>query len=192
MGASFVYAGVLDDNRRFQHNRFCSILRHMHWSRLRHRILDCITGHRSPVGILRLVYGTLDRLYHRCSRQRTVRISGVSYFPSSDQSLIHKDLSSDFPSRGRILSISIPPQLSNTDSEIFRMGRFIMLTYNLSALYAYSLSVQEVDGDDDEGGVMPVITEIALHRVVAVLSGYFFPCLRACSFLTHITVVFGV
>ena len=54
------------------------------------------------------------------------------------------------------------------------MGRFIMLTYNLSALYAYSLSVQEVDGDEDEGGVRPVITEIVLHRVVAVLSGYQF------------------
>lgn len=51
------------------------------------------------------------------------------------------------------------------------MGRFIMLTYNLSALYAYSLSVKEVDGDGDEGGVTPIITEIALHRVVAVLSG---------------------
>lgn len=51
------------------------------------------------------------------------------------------------------------------------MGRFIMLTYNLSALYAYSLSVKDLDDDDDEGGIDPVITEIALHRVVAVLSG---------------------
>ena len=51
------------------------------------------------------------------------------------------------------------------------MGRFIMLTYNLSALYAYSLSVKDTDKDDDEGGVNPIITEIALHRVVAVLSG---------------------
>ena len=51
------------------------------------------------------------------------------------------------------------------------MGRFIMLTYNLSALYAYSLSVRDDDDDDDEGGIDPVITEIALHRVVAVLSG---------------------
>ena len=51
------------------------------------------------------------------------------------------------------------------------MGRFIMLTYNLSALYAYSMSVLEAD-DDDEGGSTPLITEIALHRVVAVLSGY--------------------
>ena len=51
------------------------------------------------------------------------------------------------------------------------MGRFIMLTYNLSALYAYSLSVKVLDDDDDEGGIDPVITEIVLHRVVAVLSG---------------------
>lgn len=51
------------------------------------------------------------------------------------------------------------------------MGRFIMLTYNLSALYAYSCSVRDLDDDDDEGGVDPIITEIALHRVVAVLSG---------------------
>ena len=51
------------------------------------------------------------------------------------------------------------------------MGRFIMLTYNLSALYAYSLSVKDVDDDNDEGGFDPIITEIVLHRVVAVLSG---------------------
>ena len=62
------------------------------------------------------------------------------------------------------------------------MGRFIMLTYNLSALYAYSLSVQEVGDDDDEGGVTPMITEIALHRVIAVLSGYVFPPPRNLSF----------
>ncbi|KAL8938821.1 MAG: hypothetical protein Q9211_003031 [Gyalolechia sp. 1 TL-2023] len=51
------------------------------------------------------------------------------------------------------------------------MGRFIMLTYNLSALYAYSLSVKDLDDDDDEGGLAPIITEIAFHRVVAVLTG---------------------
>ncbi|KAI9736482.1 MAG: hypothetical protein M1818_005992 [Claussenomyces sp. TS43310] len=50
-------------------------------------------------------------------------------------------------------------------------GRFILLTYNLSALYAYSLSVREGEDDDDEGGVNPIITEIALHRVVAVIGG---------------------
>ena len=51
------------------------------------------------------------------------------------------------------------------------LGRFIMLTYNLSALYAYSLSVRDDDNDDDEGGVNPIITTIALHRMVAVFSG---------------------
>ena len=51
------------------------------------------------------------------------------------------------------------------------MGRFIMLTYNLSALYAYSCSVRDLDDDDDEGGIDPIITEILLHRVVAVLTG---------------------
>ncbi|KAJ6141679.1 hypothetical protein N7470_010069 [Penicillium chermesinum] len=50
------------------------------------------------------------------------------------------------------------------------LGRFIMLTYNLSVLYAYSLTQKEAD-DPDEGGDHPIITEIALHRVVAVLSG---------------------
>ncbi|PSN64701.1 hypothetical protein BS50DRAFT_576104 [Corynespora cassiicola Philippines] len=51
------------------------------------------------------------------------------------------------------------------------MGRFIMLTYNLSALYAYSLSVKDDDEDDDEGGISPEIWEIVLHRVVAVFIG---------------------
>ncbi|KAK0660200.1 hypothetical protein DIS24_g3472 [Lasiodiplodia hormozganensis] len=51
------------------------------------------------------------------------------------------------------------------------MGRFILLTYNLSALYAYSLSVKDDDDDDDEGGVSPEIFEIAKHRVVAVMVG---------------------
>jgi hypothetical protein len=51
------------------------------------------------------------------------------------------------------------------------MGRFILLTYNLSALYAYSLSVKDDDNDDDEGGVSPEIWDIVLHRVVAVLTG---------------------
>ena len=53
-------------------------------------------------------------------------------------------------------------------------GRFILLTYNLSALYAYSRSVQDDMDDEDEEGVSnsgPLIGDIALHRVVAVLSG---------------------
>ncbi|OBT92431.1 hypothetical protein VE01_09283 [Pseudogymnoascus verrucosus] len=50
-------------------------------------------------------------------------------------------------------------------------GRFILLTYNLSALYAYSLSIRQGEDDDDEGGVNPIITEIALHRVASVACG---------------------
>lgn len=52
-------------------------------------------------------------------------------------------------------------------------GRFILLTYNISALYAYSLSMKDDDDgeDDDEGGVSPIITEIVLHRTVAVTVG---------------------
>ncbi|KAI5288317.1 hypothetical protein KEM52_001210, partial [Ascosphaera acerosa] len=55
------------------------------------------------------------------------------------------------------------------------MGRFIMLTYNLIVLYAYSLVYYDADpnddGPDDEGGDNPIISEIALHRVVSVLTG---------------------
>ena len=51
------------------------------------------------------------------------------------------------------------------------MGRYIMLTYNLSVLYAYSLSVKDDEDDDDEGGRKPIISEIVLHRVVAVIAG---------------------
>ncbi|KAI5364111.1 hypothetical protein Slin14017_G060750 [Septoria linicola] len=51
------------------------------------------------------------------------------------------------------------------------MGRFIILTYNLSALYSYSLSINDNDNDDDEGGVDPAIWEIVLHRTVSVTVG---------------------
>ncbi|KAI1120575.1 ribosomal protein L19 [Nemania abortiva] len=47
-------------------------------------------------------------------------------------------------------------------------GRFILLSYNVSSLYAYSLSQSVEDDDDDEGGIHPRIREIAFHRVVAV------------------------
>ncbi|PWW79664.1 hypothetical protein C7212DRAFT_356449 [Tuber magnatum] len=53
-------------------------------------------------------------------------------------------------------------------------GRFILLTYNLSVLYAYSLATSSAgggDNDDDEGGTNPIITDIVLHRSVAVTAG---------------------
>lgn len=53
------------------------------------------------------------------------------------------------------------------------MARFIMLTYNLSALYAYSLSVQDEDDDDDEedNGNNPLMWPIVYHRVTSVIVG---------------------
>jgi len=53
------------------------------------------------------------------------------------------------------------------------MGRFIMLTYNLSALYAYSLSAldDDDDGDEQDSKNNPLIIPIAGHRVAAVISG---------------------
>lgn len=57
------------------------------------------------------------------------------------------------------------------------LGRFIILTYNLTALYAYSLSVndegtgEDSDGDEEDGQNSPLIFSIARHRFVAVLSG---------------------
>lgn len=52
------------------------------------------------------------------------------------------------------------------------LGRFILLTYNLSVLYSYSLSVADKDdGDEDEGGINPAIYEIVLHRLIAISIG---------------------
>lgn len=51
------------------------------------------------------------------------------------------------------------------------MGRFIFLSYNLVALYSYSLSIHDDDNDDDEGGIDPEIWPIALHRLVSVSVG---------------------
>ena len=51
------------------------------------------------------------------------------------------------------------------------LSRYIMLTYNLSVLYAYSLTQKGAGSHEDEGGDNPIITDIVLHRVVAVLSG---------------------
>ncbi|KAK9434473.1 Fusaric acid resistance protein-like-domain-containing protein [Lipomyces doorenjongii] len=53
-------------------------------------------------------------------------------------------------------------------------GRFILLAFNLTALYSYSLSQNDIDRDDsneDEGGVKPIVSEIAYHRLISVSSG---------------------
>ncbi|KAK4104189.1 hypothetical protein N658DRAFT_466186 [Parathielavia hyrcaniae] len=51
------------------------------------------------------------------------------------------------------------------------MGRITLLAYNVSTLYAYSLSQKVDDDDDDEGGVDPIMREILLHRLTAVTAG---------------------
>ncbi|KAH8911987.1 hypothetical protein BR93DRAFT_933081 [Coniochaeta sp. PMI_546] len=51
------------------------------------------------------------------------------------------------------------------------LGRITLLAYNVSTLYAYSLSQKVDDDDDDEGGVSPLILEIVKHRAIAVTAG---------------------
>jgi hypothetical protein len=50
-------------------------------------------------------------------------------------------------------------------------GRFILLTFNLVALYSYSISANDNEDDDDEGGGNPVVEYIAVHRLLAVFAG---------------------
>ncbi|EGO61397.1 hypothetical protein NEUTE1DRAFT_77391 [Neurospora tetrasperma FGSC 2508] len=51
------------------------------------------------------------------------------------------------------------------------LGRITLLAYNVSTLYAYSLSQKVDDDDDDEGGMHPIIGEIVWHRFIAVTAG---------------------
>lgn len=50
-------------------------------------------------------------------------------------------------------------------------GRITLLAYNVITLYAYSISQQVCDDDDDEGGEAPLIFDITFHRVVSVTLG---------------------
>ncbi|GME97342.1 unnamed protein product [Ambrosiozyma monospora] len=55
-------------------------------------------------------------------------------------------------------------------------GRFILLTYNLTVLYSYTMSLRFGDDPDDldgggEGGDDPIIGEIAVHRYLGVSCG---------------------
>lgn len=51
------------------------------------------------------------------------------------------------------------------------LGRISLLAYNVITLYAYSISQQVCDDDDDEGGESPLIFDITFHRVVSVTLG---------------------
>ncbi|OLN85965.1 Uncharacterized protein C26F1.08c [Colletotrichum chlorophyti] len=50
-------------------------------------------------------------------------------------------------------------------------GRITLLAWNVTVLYAYSLSQKVDDDDDDEGGSNPLMFEICYHRFVAVTLG---------------------
>ncbi|GAO16364.1 hypothetical protein UVI_02049810 [Ustilaginoidea virens] len=51
------------------------------------------------------------------------------------------------------------------------LGRMTILAYNVSTLYAYSLSQRVDEDDEDEGGAHPLIMEIVKHRVISVMAG---------------------
>ncbi|KAH8124995.1 hypothetical protein ACSS6W_010016 [Trichoderma asperelloides] len=51
------------------------------------------------------------------------------------------------------------------------LGRMTILAYNVSTLYAYSLSQRVDDDDDDEGGLHPIMMKIVKHRVISVMAG---------------------
>lgn len=63
-------------------------------------------------------------------------------------------------------------------------GRFILLTYNLTALYSYSM-VQKDTEDGREGGEHPIVGEIAFHRFVSVSIGIIFALTMATFFLPN-------
>ncbi|CDK26977.1 unnamed protein product [Kuraishia capsulata CBS 1993] len=53
-------------------------------------------------------------------------------------------------------------------------GRFILLTYNLTVLYSYTMSLkspENIPDYDDEGGGNPIVFEIAFHRFIGVSAG---------------------
>lgn len=64
-------------------------------------------------------------------------------------------------------------------------GRFILLTYNLTALYSYSM-VQKDSEDKWEGGDTPIVGEIASHRFISVSLGILW-ALFVSSFFIPIT-----
>ncbi|CUM51303.1 uncharacterized protein AC631_02216 [Debaryomyces fabryi] len=63
-------------------------------------------------------------------------------------------------------------------------GRFILLTYNLTALYSYSMTQKDTE-DGNEGGDEPIIGEIAFHRYVAVSVGIIWALTMASCFLPN-------
>lgn len=63
-------------------------------------------------------------------------------------------------------------------------GRFILLAYNLTALYSYSMAQKDSE-DGYEGGDSPIVGEIAFHRFVSVSIGIVWALAVASFFLPN-------
>ncbi|CAK7893821.1 hypothetical protein CAAN1_09S05424 [[Candida] anglica] len=63
-------------------------------------------------------------------------------------------------------------------------GRFILLAYNLTALYSYSMTQKDTE-DGLEGGDNPIIEDIAFHRFVSVSVGIVWALTMASLFLPN-------
>lgn len=63
-------------------------------------------------------------------------------------------------------------------------GRFILLAYNLTALYSYSM-LQKDSEDGNEGGDKPIVGQIAVHRFIAVSIGIIWALIIANVFLPN-------
>lgn len=63
-------------------------------------------------------------------------------------------------------------------------GRFLLLAYNLTALYSYSMAQKDSE-DGYEGGDSPIVGEIAFHRFVSVSIGIVWALAVASFFLPN-------
>lgn len=63
-------------------------------------------------------------------------------------------------------------------------GRFILLTYNLTALYSYTMELHDSE-DGKEGGDSPLISEIAFHRFISVSVGIIWALTMASVFIPN-------
>lgn len=59
-------------------------------------------------------------------------------------------------------------------------GRFILLTYNITALYSYNITRSE---DLEEGDTDPIIRDIAIHRFLGIVAGVIWALIMTVSFL---------
>ena len=80
-----------------------------------------------------------------------------------------------YPYPGLILGLRFLPPLADFPFLIslflYPPGLPPYFHWHQSALYAYTLTLDVDEDDDDEGGLDPIITSIALHRIISVCIG---------------------